>query len=160
MPVFTRLREFLDQNGVEYTHTIHPLAYTAREVASAEHVPAREIAKAVVFLSEQGYGMAVLPGDSVVDLEQLRLDLGLSRLRLATEAELKELFPACELGAMPPFGNLFGLPVYVDSRLAGEDMITFNAGTHRDVVHLHFRDFDRLVNPSVVPFSRRAYAAG
>lgn len=160
MPILTRLREFLDQNGVEYTHTIHPLAYTAREVASAEHVPAREVAKAVVFLSEQGYGMGVLPGDSVVDLEQLRLDLGLSRLRLATEAELKELFPVCELGAMPPFGNLFGLPVYVDSRLAGEDMITFNAGTHRDVIHMHFRDFERLVNPSVVPFSRRAFVAG
>jgi Ala-tRNA(Pro) deacylase len=156
MPVLAKLREFLDQNGVEYTHTTHPLAYTAREVASAEHLPAREIAKAVVFLGEQGYGMAVLPGDSVVDLEQLRLDLGLSRLRLATEAELKELFLPCELGAMPPFGNLFGLPVYVDSRLAGEDMITFNAGTHRDVIHMHFQDFDRLVNPSVVPFSRRA----
>jgi Ala-tRNA(Pro) deacylase len=156
MPILAKLREFLDQNGVEYTHTVHPLAYTAREVASAEHVPAREIAKTVIFLSEHGYGMAVLPGDSVVDLEQLRLDLGLSRLRLATEGELKELFPACELGAMPPFGNLFGLPVYVDSRLAGEDMITFNAGTHRDVIHMHFEDLDRLVNPSVVPFSRRA----
>jgi Ala-tRNA(Pro) deacylase len=100
--------------------------------------------------------MAVLPGDSVVDLEQLRLDLGLSRLRLATEAELKELFPPCELGAMPPFGNLFGLPVYVDSRLAGEDMVAFNAGTHRDVIHMHFADYERLVNPSVVPFARRA----
>jgi Ala-tRNA(Pro) deacylase len=156
MPILAKLREFLDQNGVEYTHTVHPLAYTAREVASAEHVPAREVAKTVIFLSEHGYGMAVLPGDSVVDLEQLRLDLGLSRLRLATEAELKELFPACELGAMPPFGNLFGLPVYVDSRLAGEDMITFNAGTHRDVIHMHFPDLDRLVNPSIVPFARRA----
>ncbi len=159
MPILAKLREFLDQNGVEYTHTIHPLAYTAREVASAEHVPAREIAKTVIFLSEQGYGMAVLPGDSVVDLEQLRLDLGLSRLRLATEAELKELFPACELGAMPPFGNLFSLPVYVDSRLAGEDMITFNAGTHRDVIHMHFADVDRLVNPSIVPFARRTTMA-
>jgi Ala-tRNA(Pro) deacylase len=138
---------------------VHPLAYTAREVASAEHVPAREVAKTVVFLSENGYGMAVLPADSVVDLEQLRLDLGLSRLRLATEGELAELFPPCELGAMPPFGNLFDLPVYVDSRMAGEDMITFNAGTHRDVIHMHFRDFERLVNPAIVPFSRRAGAA-
>ncbi|HOK48490.1 MAG TPA: YbaK/EbsC family protein [Bryobacteraceae bacterium] len=159
MPVLANLREFLDQNGVEYTHTIHPLAYTAREVAMAECVPAREVAKTVIFLSEQGYGMAVLPGDCVVDLEQLRLDLGLSRLRLATEAELKDLFPTCELGAMPPFGNLFGLPVYVDSRLAGEDMITFNAGTHRDVIHMHFADFERLVHPSIVPFARRTTMA-
>jgi Ala-tRNA(Pro) deacylase len=160
MPILRKLSEFLDQNQVEYTHTIHPLAYTAREVAAAEHVPVREVAKTVVFLGEQGFGMAVLPADSIVDLEQLRLDLGLSRLRLATEAELADLFPPCELGAMPPFGNLFGLPVYVDSRLAGEDMITFNAGTHRDVIHLHFRDFERLVGPSIVPFARRTLVAG
>lgn len=158
MPILTKLREFLDRNQVDYTHTVHPLAYTAREVASAEHVPAREMAKAVIVLSEQGYGMTVLPADSVVDLEQLRQDLGLARLRLATEAELGELFPACELGAMPPFGNLFGLPVYADSRLSGEDTITFNAGTHRDVIHMHFRDFERLVNPAIVPFARRAGA--
>ncbi len=159
MPILTKLREFLDQNEAEYTHTVHPLAYTAKEVASAEHVPVREVAKTVVFLSEHGYGMAVLTADSVVDLEQLRQDLGLARLRLATEAELAELFPACELGAMPPFGNLFGLPVYVDGRLASEDMITFNAGTHRDVVHMHFKDFNRLVNPAIVPFARRVATA-
>lgn len=159
MPIFTKLREFLDQNNVDYTHTAHTLVYTAREVAWAEHVPAREVAKTVVFLSEQGYGMAVLTADSVVDLEQLRHDLGLSRLRLATEAELAELFPSCELGAMPPFGNLFEMPVYVDDRLAGQDLITFNAGTHRDVVHMHFRDFERLVNPAIVTFARRMTAA-
>ncbi len=158
MPILRKLQDFLEQNQVAYTHTVHPLAYTARELATAEHVPAREVAKTVVFLSEHGYAMAVLTGDSVVDLEQLRLDLALARLRLATEAELADLFPPCELGAMPPFGNLFGLPVYVNSRLAGEDMITFNAGTHRDVIHMHFRDFERLAQPSVVAFSRRAGA--
>jgi Ala-tRNA(Pro) deacylase len=159
VPILTKLREFLDQNGVAYTHTVHPLAYTARELAYAERAPAREVAKTVIYLSENGYGMAVLPADSVVDLEQLRLDLGLSRLRLATEAELGELFPSCELGAMPPFGNLFGLPVYVDGRLAGEEMMMFNAGTHRDVIHMHFADFQRLVNPLVIPFGRRVAAA-
>lgn len=158
MPVLSKLREFLDSQQVQYTHTVHPLAYTAREVATAEHIPAREVAKTVVFLSEQGYGMAVLPADSVVDLEQLRLDLGVSRLRLATEAELGELFPNCELGAMPPFGNLFDMPVYVDSRLAAEELIAFNAGTHRDMIHMHYADFERLVNPLVVVFSRRAGA--
>jgi Ala-tRNA(Pro) deacylase len=159
MPILTKLREFLDENNTGYTHTVHPLAYTAKEVASAEHVPVREVAKTVVFLSEHGYGLAVLTADSVVDLEQLRQDLGLARLRLATEAELSELFPSCELGAMPPFGNLFGLPVYADARLAGEDMITFNAGTHRDVIHMHFRDFNALVNPAIVPFARRVMTA-
>ena len=158
MPVLTKLREFLEQNRVNYTHTVHSLAYTARELASAEHTPAHAVAKTVVFLSEQGYGMAVLPADTVVDLEHLRLDLKLARLRLATEAELNELFPACELGAMPPFGNLFGLPVYADSRLAGEDSILFNAGTHRDVIHMRFRDFEQLVNPAIVPFARRVGA--
>jgi Ala-tRNA(Pro) deacylase len=159
MPVLTRLREFLDQNSVDYTHTVHPLAYTAREVAAAEHIPPREVAKTVIFLGEQGYGMAVLPGDSVIDLEQLRLDLGLARLRLATEAELGGLFPACELGAMPPFGNLWGLPVYMDERLRSEETIAFNAGSHRDVIHMRYRDFERLVNPAVLPFARRAASA-
>jgi len=159
MPLLPKLRDFLDQKQVGYTHTVHPLAYTAREVASAERIPPREVAKTVVFLDEQGYGMAVLPADSVLDLEQLRMDLGLSRLRLATEAELMELFPGCELGAMPPFGNLFSLPVYVDRRLASEDTIAFNAGTHRDVVHMHYRDFANLVNPAVVPLARLAAAA-
>lgn len=156
MSILNKLKELLDQNKVEYTHTVHPTAYTAREVASAERVPAREVAKTVVFLSENGYALAVLPADSLVDLEQLRQDLGLTRLRLATEAELGELFPQCELGAMPPLGSLFDLPVYVDTRMTSQDMIAFNAGTHRDVVHMHFRDFERLVNPVIVPFARHA----
>jgi len=159
MGVLGKLKTFLDENQVQYQHTSHPTAYTAREVAAAEHIPACEIAKTVVFLSENGYAMAVLCADSVVDLEQLRLSLGVSRLRLATEAELGELFPQCELGAMPPFGNLFNLPVYVDSRLSSQESIAFNAGTHRDVVHMRFRDFERLVNPAILPFARHAAAA-
>lgn len=160
MAMLKKLQDLLEQNGVEYRHTVHPTAYTAREVAAAEHIPAREVAKTVVFLSENGYGMAVLCADCVVDLEQLRSHLGLSRVRLATEAELGELFPDCELGAMPPTGNLFGLPVYVDTQLAGEEMIAFNAGTHRDVVHMRFADFQRLVKPEIVPFARKVSAAG
>ncbi len=160
MAMLRKLQEFLDQNGVQYTHTVHPTAYTAREVAAVEHIPPQEVAKTVVFLSENGYGMAVLCADCVVDLEQLRRDLGLTRLRLATEAELGELFPDCELGAMPPLGNLFGLPVYVDSQLAAEEMIAFNAGTHRDLVHMRFRAFERLVKPEIIPFARKVTAAG
>jgi Ala-tRNA(Pro) deacylase len=159
MGVLSKLQAFLDENQIQYQHTSHPTAYTAREVAAAEHISACEIAKTVVFLSENGYAMAVLCADSVVDLEQLRLSLGLSRLRLATEAELGELFPQCELGAMPPFGNLYNLPVYVDSRLSTQESIAFNAGTHRDVVHMRFRDFERLVNPAILPFARHAAAA-
>lgn len=158
MPMLDRLLAFLDENKVGYTRHSHPTAYTAREVASVEHVPAHKIAKTVVFSSENGFGMAVVPGDSMLDLEVLRGLLGVSRLRLATESELGELFPDCELGAMGPFGNLCGLPVYVDASLAGEQTIAFNAGTHRDVVHMRFDDYQRLVKPRMLALSRHAAA--
>jgi Ala-tRNA(Pro) deacylase len=119
-----------------------------------EHVPAHKIAKTVVFSSENGYGMAVVPGDHLLDLEGLRGILGVSRLRLATESEIGELFPDCELGAMGPFGNLCGIPVYADEGLASEETIAFNAGTHRDVIHMRFDDYQRLAKPRMVALSR------
>ena len=123
-----------------------------------EHVPAHKIAKTVVFMSENGFGMAVIPGDSMLDLQNLRGLLGVSRLRLATESELGELFPDCELGAMGPFGNLCGLQVYVDASLASEETIAFNAGTHRDVIHMRFEDYRKLAKPKLVGLSRHASA--
>lgn len=158
MPMLQKLLAYLDEKQVQYTHHAHPTAYTAREVASVEHVPAQTIAKTVVYFSENGYGIVVLPGDSMVDLHALRESLGVSRLRLATESELGDLFPDCELGAMPPFGNLRDLPVYVDGRLPAEETITFNAGTHRDVVQMKYADFDRLVRPAVLAISKHAAA--
>jgi len=152
--MLSRILEYLDQNKVAYSHHAHPTAYTARELASTEHVPTREVAKTVVFVEENGYGMAVLGADCAVDMYELRMLLGQPRLRLATELELMKLFPECELGAMPPFGSLFHMPVYIDSRLAGEEMIEFNAGTHRDVVRLRFRDYESLVKPIIVNFAR------
>jgi Ala-tRNA(Pro) deacylase len=154
MALLERLRVFLDQNQVEYTHTVHPLAYTAREVAAAEHLPAREMAKAVVFMGDNGYRMAVLPANRLIDFQELRTVLGFSHARLATEQELAQLFPDCELGAMPPFGNLYGIPAYLDSALLQDDMIAFNAGTHRDVVHMHLSDYRRLLQPAIVSLSR------
>jgi Ala-tRNA(Pro) deacylase len=158
MPILAKLRETLDASGLSYTHHVHPLGFTAREVAAAEHIPAHEMAKVVVFVGDHGYGMAVLCADSMVDVMELRAALGLQRLRLATESELAELFPDCELGAMPPFGNLFGMPVYVDTRVAGEEIIAFNAGTHRDVVLMRFRDFQNLVKPQSLHFARTVAA--
>ncbi|MCC6857995.1 MAG: YbaK/EbsC family protein [Bryobacterales bacterium] len=158
MALLERLRVFLDQNQVERTHTVHPLAYTAREVAAAEHVSAKEMAKAVVFMGDNGYRMAVLPANRLVDFQELRTVLGFSHARLATEHELAQLFPDCELGAMPPFGNLYGIPVYLDSALLQDEMIAFNAGTHRDVVHMHLNDYRRLVQPAVVSLSRELAA--
>jgi Ala-tRNA(Pro) deacylase len=153
LAMLSRILDYLDQNGVQYDHHAHPEAHTAREVAAAEHVPTHEVAKTVVFLDENGYGMAVLRADCAVDMHELRMLLG-PRLRLATERELVDLFPECELGAMPPFGSLFRMPVYADSRLAQEELIEFNAGTHRDVIRLRYRDYESLAKPIVVDFAR------
>ena len=156
MELLQRLRVFLEENHVEYTHTVHPLAYTAREVASAEHLPTREVAKTVVVFGDEGYHMIVVPASRFVDFQEVRLTLGLTHARLATEQEIGQLFPDCELGAMPPIGNLYGVPVYLDSSLACEETIAFNAGTHYDVVHMRTADFRKLVNPAIVSLAREA----
>ena len=158
MALLERLRVFLDENHAEYTHTVHSIAYTAREVALAEHLPAREVAKAVVVHGDNGYHMLVLPASKLVDFQEVRIALGLSHARMVPETELNRLFPDCELGAMPPVGNLYGMPVYLDSALAGEDVITFNAGTHRDVVHMRTAEFRRVVRPTIVSLAREAAA--
>jgi Ala-tRNA(Pro) deacylase len=154
MPFLTKLQEFLETQRVEFKHTVHPLAYTAREVASAEHLPPREVAKVVIIVAETGYQMVVLPANMAVDLSELRAGLGLAHARLATEKEIGDAFSDCDLGAMPPFGNLYGMPVYTDSSLALDEWIAFNAGTHRDVVHMRFDDYKRLVNPTILPLAR------
>jgi Ala-tRNA(Pro) deacylase len=158
MALSEKLRVFLEENRAEYTHTVHPLAYTAREVASAERLPAREVAKTVVVFGDDGFHMMVLPANRVVDFQEVRVTLGLSHARMATEEELRVLFPDCELGAMPPMGNLYGIPVYLDSSLAGEPTIAFNGGTHRDEVHMRTADYRELVNPAVITLAREALA--
>jgi len=154
MPFSTKLKEFLELNHVGYKHTVHPLAYTAREVASAEHLPAREVAKVVIVAAEHTYQMVVLPANRALDLSELRTALGLGHARLATEQEIGSLFPDCDLGAMPPFGNLYNMMVYADSGLAADEWIAFNAGSHTDVVHMRFADFKWLVNPVILPLAR------
>jgi len=156
MPLLEKLRVFLDRNGAEYTHTVHSLAYTAREVASTEHLPAREVAKTVVIHGDTGYHMLVLPANRLVDFQEVRDVLGFAHARMVPETELNRLFPDCELGAMPPFGNLYGMPVYLDSGLAAEETITFNAGTHRDVVHMRTSEFRKLVQPTLISLAREA----
>ena len=155
MTTLKRSIDFLDAHRIRYAHTRHSIAYTAREVAAAEHLSVHKLAKTVVYLSDRGFGMAVVPGDFLVDLEVLRELLGVAWVRLATERELEELFPECELGAMPPFGNLFDLPVYVDSGVARLEVMAFNAGTHRDVIQMSFGDFRRLVDPAIASFAYR-----
>jgi len=156
MTTKSRLLSYLDLKDCLYQHDHHPLAYTAREVASVEHIPERSFAKTVVVHSENGYALALVPANHQLDLDELRHAMGLHRLRLATEAELQELFPECELGAMPPFGNgtLFDYPVFADGMLMGEETIAFNAGTHRDVVRMNTKDFQRLVKPAVLAMAQ------
>jgi Ala-tRNA(Pro) deacylase len=148
MPVIKRWLEYLDNMQVRYSHSIHPRARTARETADAERMPAHEFAKTVVYFSETGFGIAVVPADTFVDLVKLGRLLRLSHIRLANETELAELFPDCELGAMPPFGNSCVLPVIVDAGIAG-NFLAFTIGTHRDVVRMSFADFQRLARPKV-----------
>jgi Ala-tRNA(Pro) deacylase len=156
MTTLQRCLEFLDRSQIRYAHTGHRVAYTALEVAAAEHLPAAKVAKTVIFFDDRdGYGMAVLAADCVVDMDELRVITGSHRVRLATEAEIGRLFRESELGAMPPFGNLFDMPVYVDRAVADNAAIAFSAGTHRDVIHMSFADFRRAVQPKVATFARK-----
>ncbi len=146
-----RLRQYLDQRGVAYEVTRHPLAYTAPEVAAVTHVQGRMMAKVVIAASGGEQVMLVLPSTSHVHLTKLRAVLG-KEARLAHEAEFGPLFPDCEPEAMPPFGNLYGLRVYVDRALAREPAIVFQAGTHRHTIGLRFQDLARLVQPTIAEF--------
>ena len=159
MTTLQRCLEFLDRNRIRYAHTGHPVAYTALEVAAAEHLPAARMAKTVVFFTDrEGYGMAVVAADSLVDLEALKYITGAHHIRLATETEIGRLFRESELGAMPPFGTLFDMPVFVDQEVAANPAMAVNAGTHRDVIHMSFPDFRRLVEPRIASFARKMVA--
>ncbi len=153
MPILTKLREFLDQNKVAYEVISHRQAFTAQEIAAVEHVPGKQLAKVVMLRSGKDFIMAVLPAPLRVDLDSAKAVTGNSDLALATEQEFKGLFPQCEPGAMPPFGNLYNLPVYVDRALTEDEEIVFNAGTHTQTVKMKYADFARLVQRKVADFA-------
>lgn len=153
MPTLRSCLQFLDEHQIAYQHTRHPHAYGATEVASAECIPARSFAKAIVFEGNTGFAIAALPASCEINLEDLESCLDFGPLRLASEVELARLFPGCEVGAMPPLGVLFGLPVFVDERLAAEEFICFNAGTHRDAIHMSFEDFAGATHPILLRFA-------
>lgn len=152
MPV-QRIKDYLDEQGIRYTVVEHSPAYTSQEVAAEAHVPGRHFAKTVTVNVDGRLAMAVLPATDQVDLERLARSVGAKQVELAGEAEFGDRFPDCELGAMPPFGNLFDMEVFVSPHLAEADEIAFNAGTHTEVMRLAYRDFARLVNPAVVHVS-------
>ncbi|ATJ84048.1 aminoacyl-tRNA deacylase [Halomonas beimenensis] len=145
-----RVTRFLDENGVKYVIQQHSPAYTAQEVAEAAHVPGRHFAKSVMVKVDGRLALAVLPATDRVDLRRLAQSLGAQAVDLAEEADFSDRFPDCEPGAMPPFGNLFDLEVFVSPHLAQADMIAFNAGNHHEVMQLAYSVFDRLVKPAEV----------
>jgi Ala-tRNA(Pro) deacylase len=149
MPV-KRLKEYLDRHGIEYVTITHSPAYTAQTIAAAAHIPGKDLAKTVMVVLDDQMAMAVLPSSTMVDLERLREAAEVKKARLATEAEFKGLFPECEVGAMPPFGNLWDMPVYVDATLAEDEDIAFNAGSHVELIKLAYGDFARLVGPKAI----------
>jgi len=153
MPI-PRLIKYLDVQGVKYTKIEHSPAYTAAEIAAVAHVPGKELAKTVMVKIDGTISMVVLPSSHHIGLEALRHELKARKVQLATEGEFKDLFPECELGAMPPFGNLWDVPVYVASLLREDREIVFNAGTHRQLIRLAYADFERLVKPKVLEFAR------
>jgi Ala-tRNA(Pro) deacylase len=149
MPV-QKLKKFLDENKIRYVSIIHSPAYTAQEIAALTHIKGDEMAKTVMVKLDGKMAMAVLPASFHVNLDRLREVAGVGKVELATEKEFKGLFPQCEVGAMPPFGNLWGMDVYVAEKLTEDEEIAFNAGTHTELVRLAFEDFNRLVEPRVV----------
>jgi Ala-tRNA(Pro) deacylase len=155
MNMLKRCLSYLKRNGIRYSHSTHEPAFTARDVAAADRMPARRLVKTVVYSGDIGYGMLLLPADYVVNFDEVRRLLGLTEIRLATEPELAALFPDCEVGAMPPFGNLFNLPVLVDEDIATAEFFAFSAGTHRDVIRMSGADFHNLVNPLVASFAEK-----
>lgn len=158
MPV-EKLKRFLAEEGVEFETLPHEAAYTAQEVAASAHVPGKELAKTVMVKIDGAMAMVVLPADDRVDLDLVREAAEAGEVELADEDEFAGLFPSCEPGAMPPFGNLWGMEVFADPRLAEDEKIAFNAGTHTELVRLTYTDFERLVGPRVANVSARGAAA-
>ncbi len=155
MPV-SKVKDFLDEHRVKYVAIAHSPAFTAQEIAASAHISGKEIAKTVMIKVEGKMAMAVLPAVYKVDLEQLRQAVGADTLKLASEAEFQDLFPDCELGAMPPFGNLYGMDVFMAATLAEDELIAFNAGSHTELIQMTLSDYVRLVRPAELEFSAPA----
>ena len=148
MPETRRLKEFLDKEHVKYVSIDHSPAFTAQEIAAAAHIPGKELAKTVIVKIDGELAMIVLPASEHVRLANLRESLGARKVELADEDEFKKSFPDCETGAMPPFGNLYGMNVFVSQALREDDEIAFNAGSHDELIRLPYAEYERLVHPT------------
>ena len=157
MPV-RKLKEFLDDENVAYNSINHSRAYTARDTAVTARVPAHEVAKTVMVKLDGKMAMAVLPAANEVDFELLKKVSNATKASLASELEFAHIFPECELGAMPPIGELYGLDTYVAAALTEDETIFFNAGSHTELIQMAYEDFQKSTRPKVAKFSRRRRA--
>jgi len=147
------LLNYLDENEVRYVILYHSPAYTAQGIAGLAHIPGQELAKTVIVLLDGKLVMAVLPAKYHVDLMLLRKRAKAKTVELASEEDFQSRFAGCETGAMPPFGNLFGVPVYADMTLEKDAVIAFNAGTHRELIRMSWADYKKLVQPTMMSFA-------
>ncbi|ARM31501.1 aminoacyl-tRNA deacylase [Prosthecochloris sp. HL-130-GSB] len=152
MPI-RKLRDFLDSHRTRYFIISHSPAYTAQEIAASAHVPGKELAKTVMVTIDGKLSMVVIPASNQLDFSKLRKLTGTEDVLLASEEDFADMFPGCEVGAMPPFGNLFGMRTYVDEELTEDEEIVFNAGAHTELLRLSYQDYERLVHPVVAPLS-------
>jgi Ala-tRNA(Pro) deacylase len=148
MPI-RKLKKFLDSHDVKYISISHSPAYDAQRVAASAHISGKELAKTVIVRIDDKFAMAVLPASCRVHLGHLKTEVSASHVELATESEVETLFPDCEMGAMPPFGNLYDIDVYVAEQLAEDEEIVFSAGLPTELVRMSYKDFDRLVSPII-----------
>ncbi len=151
MPV-TWLANYLGDEHIDYVTILHPTTFTAQETAASAHIPGIEFAKTVMVKIDSKLAMAVLPAHHKVDLGLLKQEAEANHVSLASEEEFRDLFPGCETGAMPPFGNLYGMDVYVEESLLEDSEITFNAGSHTELIKLSYLDFEKLVQPNIGKF--------
>jgi len=148
-----KLKSFLDENKVKYVSIRHSSAYTAQEIAAIAHIPGKDLAKTVIIKIDGKMAMAVLPASYKVSFDNLKNIIGAKEIRLAYEQEFIDKFPDCEVGAMPPFGNIYGMDVFVAESLADDEEIAFNACNHTELIKMSFSDFEKLVKPKRIKFS-------
>ena len=154
MPV-NELKSFLDSRKTKYVTISHSLAYTAQEIAASAHIHGRDLAKTVIVKIDGEMAMAVLPASRKLDLKRLQKAAGARKVELAEEKEFQDRFPGCALGAMPPFGNLYDMPVYCSNALSEDLEIAFSAGSHSELIRLSYADYEQLVQPEIASFSKR-----
>ena len=152
MPIPTNISRYLDSQHVSYQSSRHSPAYTAQGIAQAQHLSGKKLAKVVMVMADSKLAMAVVPANCRVNLDRLGKLMNVHSIKIATEEQFKDAFPDCELGAMPPLGNIYHLDVWVDSALQLRYEICFNAGTHAETIQMAFSDFSRLVQPRTGSF--------